>query len=91
VELLVEVCRALDSAERLQEIVAAEGETVVTPTGVKVHPAVRALIGLRSLSGRLIDQLALPKPDDRPKSVRSLRAKRAAAVRWARQERFRHG
>ena len=83
-ELLVEVCRALDQCEDLQAAIATEGITVAGSKGQsRVHPAVAELRQVRLAVGRLIAQLALP--DEEGESVPSpttLRARNAAGARW---------
>lgn len=83
-ELLVEVCRALDQCEALQSAITVDGITVTGSKGQsRVHPAVAELRQVRLAVGRLIAQLALP--DDEGDSVPSpttLRARNAAGARW---------
>ena len=83
-ELLVEVCRSLDTLDSLADVVAAEGHTVAGSRGQRVtHPAVGELRLTRQLVGRLLAQLQLPDEDGVSlSSPTSARARRAAAIRW---------
>jgi len=83
-ELLTEVCRALDEAEGLHAVVAAEGCTVAGSRGqVRAHPALAELRATRLVLGRLLGQLELPGEDGTslPSPVQ-VRGRRAARQRW---------
>jgi hypothetical protein len=84
-ELVVEVCRLLDTCDRLQAALDDDGVTVRGSTGqTRVHPAVGELRGARLALGRLLAQLGLPDPDEQKMpSPSQERAQRAARARWA--------
>jgi phage terminase small subunit len=83
-ELLVEICRQLDTVDAMAATLAAEGPTAVGSRGqVRVHPLVPALNSARALLGRLVAQLGLPDQDaGTVPSARSVQASRAAQARW---------
>jgi P27 family predicted phage terminase small subunit len=85
VELVVEVCRTVDTLEQLAEVVAADGTTSVGSKGQKVaHPALQELRQQRIALGRLLAQLAVEDVDGRAlPSPQTLRARKAATARWA--------
>lgn len=87
VELLVEVCRALDECEALHAVIEEQGRTVEGSRGqVVAHPALSELRSTRLMLGRLLAQLELPDEDggSLPTSLQA-RGRRAAAGRWAAQ------
>jgi hypothetical protein len=69
-EILYQACAAVDLAEMLADVIAAEGPMLQTKTTRRTHPATRELIQVRALIARLIDQLGLNievvKPVGRP-------------------------
>lgn len=85
-ELLTEVCRLLDTCDRLQAALDADGVTTRGSTGqTRVHPAVGELRGARLALGRLLAQLRLPDPEGETlQTPAQERARKAAQARWAR-------
>lgn len=83
-EVLLEVCRTLDSLDLLEAAVARDGSTVRGSAGqTVVHPALTEARGQRALLHRLIAALALPDADGaQVPSARSQRGKVANAARW---------
>jgi hypothetical protein len=59
VELLCLACQALDRAESLSEAITAEGETVVTRTGIRAHPALRDELANRAFITRTLAKLGI--------------------------------
>jgi phage terminase small subunit len=60
IELLMQACGAIDRAESLAAIVAAEGEVVRTRSGtVKSHPAIRDELTARQVVMRAISKLGI--------------------------------
>lgn len=88
-ELLTEVCRALDECEALQVAVAAEGVSVAGSKGQpRPHPALAELRQARLATARLLAHLALPDDDGASvPSPASMRGRKAAQSRWALQGR----
>jgi hypothetical protein len=85
-ELLVEVCRTLDLAERLQGVLEDAGLVAAGSVGQpRVHPAVGELRAARALLGRLLAQLELPDPESGSTlaSPGQAKARKAAKARWA--------
>jgi P27 family predicted phage terminase small subunit len=84
-ELVVEVCRTVDTLEQLAEVVAADGTTSIGSKGQTVaHPALQELRQQRIALGRLLAQLDVEDVDGRAvPSPQTLRARTAAAARWA--------
>jgi len=83
-ELLTEICRALDDVEDLHRAVAAEGRTVAGSRGQpRAHPALGELRATRLMLGRLLAQLQLPADDGAslPSPVQA-RGRHAARARW---------
>lgn len=93
VELLVEVCRTLDTIDSLQVAVDREGVVVPGSTGQpRQHPALTELRGARIVLSRLLAQLALPDAEGAPlATATSDRARSAAQARWARRPAVRRG
>lgn len=83
-EILVEVCRTLDQVDALRATLAEDGFMVPGSQGQpRVHPAVREINASRALLGKLLAQLGLPGPEDEQMpTMTSVRARRAAEVRW---------
>ena len=88
IELLVEICRALDEAEALHRVVVEQGSTVAGSRGqITAHPCLSELRQTRLMLGRLLSQLALPDEDgDSLTSPLSARGRKAARTRWAKQK-----
>lgn len=87
VELLTEVCRALDECEALHAVIEEQGRTVTGSRGqVVAHPALSELRSTRLMLGRLLAQLELPdeEGDSLPTPLQA-RGRRAASSRWATQ------
>lgn len=84
-ELLVEVCRVLDTCADLAEAIRADGTTVAGSKGQpRVHPAIAELRAQRLALGRLLGQLGLEDDDGAAlPTPRSVRARKAAESRWA--------
>lgn len=85
-ELLLELCRALDEAEALHAVIATDGPMSTGSKGQPVaHPAAVELRQCRQVISRLMAQLQFPADDDGPAapSAASLRGRRAARSRWA--------
>ncbi len=83
--ILQEVCRVLGRLDELATVVESDGATTVGSKGqVVAHPCLAEARGQQLVLHRLISALALP--DEAAAAVPSaptLRAKKAAAVRWA--------
>lgn len=87
-EILVEVCRALNECDLLCETVGREGQTATGSRGQPViHPALQELRQSRAELRRLLAELQLPDLDpDNEQTVprgRSLQASKAAKTRWS--------
>ena len=84
-ELLEVIVRTLDEIDVLQARLDADGMIVSGSTGQpRVHPAVSALLQLRSLAARLLAQLQLP--DELGNTIatpRQTSAKMASKARWS--------
>jgi len=83
-ELLTEICRAMDDCEALHQVVAVDGRTVAGSRGQpRAHPALGELRATRIMLGRLLAQLQLPDVDGEslPSPVQA-RGRRAARERW---------
>lgn len=69
-EVLAQICAALDRAEMLAEQVAADGSVIMTKTGLREHPAIKGERGCRSFVTRNLQRLGLNveavKPVGRP-------------------------
>ena len=92
-ELLVEVCRALDECEALAAVVERDGTTTAGSRGqVVVHPALGELRQTRLMLGRLLAQLDMPDEAGAalPSSLQA-RGRQAASKRWAAQKGGRRG
>jgi tRNA C32,U32 (ribose-2'-O)-methylase TrmJ len=71
VEILAQICAALDRAEALAACIARDGDVILTRTGVpKCHPAVREELAARAFVVRGLERLGLNieaiKPMGRP-------------------------
>src|SRR5882724_10073128 len=65
-EVLTQICSALDRSESLAAEVDRDGPIVMTKSGPKEHPALRAELGCRAFITRNLQRLGLnlenPKP-----------------------------
>ena len=59
IEVLAQACAAIDRAEALRARIDAEGETIVTRSGLKAHPALTHELGARSFVSRSLSRLGL--------------------------------
>ena len=70
VEILAQICAALDRAEALAEQINADGPVIVIKGSLREHPALRAELGNRSFIARNLQRLGLNveavKPIGRP-------------------------
>jgi hypothetical protein len=66
VELLRQMCRALDRAERCRALIDREGEVVRSKHGPREHPLLKIEATNRSLVARLIRSLGLDVEPVRP-------------------------
>ena len=70
IEILAQVCAALDRAEALAAEIDRDGPTIMMKTGLREHPALRAELGCRSFITRNLQRLGLNleaiKPIGRP-------------------------
>lgn len=83
--VLAECCRTLDTLDALAAQVAADGTMVRGAAGQEVlHPAISEGRAQRVVLHRLVSALQLPDPEGgRIPTTATLRAKRAATVRWS--------
>lgn len=83
-ELLLEICRAMDLADALAAVLAAEGHTTEGSRGQRVaHPVIAPLTTVRGQLSRMLAQLGLPDQDAVAlASPASTQARRAAQARW---------
>jgi hypothetical protein len=58
-EILCLAAQALDRAESLSAVIAEDGQTIRTRTGVRAHPALRDEIANRALVARLLGKLGI--------------------------------
>jgi hypothetical protein len=73
-ELLCLAAEALDRALDLADRIRAEGATIRTKTGVRVHPAVRDELSCRAFTSRTLERLGLTSEAIRPAPGRPPRA-----------------
>jgi hypothetical protein len=70
IEILAQICAALDRAEALREAINRDGEVIATKTGPKAHPALRDELANRAFVVRGLERLGLNietiKPPGRP-------------------------
>lgn len=70
VEILAQICAALDRAEALACQINIDGPTIMTKTGLREHPALKAEIACRAFVCRNLQRLGLNietlKPVGRP-------------------------
>jgi hypothetical protein len=70
IEILAQICAAVDLAEQLADVVRTEGPMLETKTTRRTHPAVRELVQTRAFVVRALTQLGLNveaiKPMGRP-------------------------
>ena len=84
-ELLLEVCRTLDTLDRLADVVVEHGATLEGSKGQRVvNGAMTEARGQRLALHRLLAALGLPDEDGAAvPSPRTMQAERAGAARWA--------
>jgi phage terminase small subunit len=58
-EILRQACAACDRAAQYAAIIDEQGPVIMTKTGLREHPLVKAEIATRALVGRLISRLGL--------------------------------
>jgi hypothetical protein len=81
--LLRLACRQLDDVAALEESIEEHGRVVPGSRGqLRLAQAVGEVRQGRLAVLRLLAELKLPDVDERPRSLRSERARRAANVRW---------
>lgn len=61
--VLLEACRTVDALQALEDLVAAEGVTNVSPQGVRAHPALVEARQQRLALAKLIASLRIPLDD----------------------------
>lgn len=85
IELLTEICRALDMCNEIQAAIERDGYTVEGSEGQpRVHPGISQLNSTRTLLSRLMAQLSLPDEDGSTlSSPARVRAQKASGQRWA--------
>jgi hypothetical protein len=70
IEILAQVCAALDRAEDLSALLDAAGAVIRTKTGLREHPALKAELACRAFICRNLQRLGLNleaiKPEGRP-------------------------
>jgi hypothetical protein len=59
IEILAQICAALDRVEAQQEIIDDEGETIVTKSGTKSHPLLREQMAGRAFITRNLQRLGV--------------------------------
>ncbi len=68
--MLREACRTVDSIDRLQALLDAEGYTATTSQGTRVHPALAELRQQRIALARLYAALQIPLDDETGRTQR---------------------
>jgi hypothetical protein len=66
IELLFQICAAVDRIEALAERISADGEVVNTRTGPKAHPALRDELAGRAFVARSLERLGITVEAVRP-------------------------
>ena len=87
IELLARACRCADEIHELDAAVDRDGVLANGSRGQPVpHPALAESRQLRLLQSKLLGaiELAEPRGSDQPATPASVRARRAAETRWAR-------
>lgn len=83
--ILSEVCRTIDTLDRLDRSIITEGATITGASGQTIlHPGINAAARLRLVLHKLISALALE--DETGASVptpHTIRGRTAAAARWS--------
>jgi hypothetical protein len=70
--ILEQVCGATDRVAQYRQIIDEQGAVIITKTGVREHPLIKAEIATRALVGRLISRLGLDIEALRPQVGRPL-------------------
>ena len=85
VEILREICRSLDSLDRLAAQVATDGEMIEGNGGrMRLHPAISASASLRIVVARLVERLGLSAADGAvTPSAASVHGVKANTARWS--------
>lgn len=83
-EIVIEIARLLDTADRLQAIIDRDGLEVVGHAGQpRIHPGLVQLRSTQLAIGRLAGQLGLPSEDGHAVATTlSARGRHAARRRW---------
>jgi hypothetical protein len=75
IEVLAQVCAALDRAEELSRQIDTDGPTIMSKTGMREHPSIKGELGCRSFVVRGLQRLGITleavKPIGRPPGPRS--------------------
>src|SRR5436190_12752994 len=66
IEVLCQICQALDDIEALTEAVERDGRTIRTRTGIKAHPELRDILGGRAFVVRSLQKLGVTLEPLRP-------------------------
>lgn len=88
-DLVLEVCRTLDTIDQLSAAIAADGLMILGSQGQRVlHPAVAELRQQQALYARLVPMLNLDEGSGGVglATVTSLKAKTAANARWSKSK-----
>ena len=84
-QLLVMACRQADDLTQLETAIKRDGVHVTGSMGQKVlNPALAEARLARAAISRLLGQLDLPNPEEKPQTAASRRASKAANTRWLR-------
>ncbi|WP_128922350.1 P27 family phage terminase small subunit [Bradyrhizobium nanningense] len=59
VEILAQICAALDRAEQLADEVARDGPMIMTKSGMREHPALKVELACRAFITRSLQRLGL--------------------------------
>ena len=70
VELLTQACLARDRAEALAAVIEADGERIITKTGIKDHPCLKHELAARSFIVRTLQRLGVTDEVIKPESIR---------------------
>jgi hypothetical protein len=85
VQILAEACRALDTIDALAAVVAVDGPTVTTASGVTaVHPAIQETRLQEAIVARLLATLNLRGSDGSPALLTGMQLRSATgnSARW---------
>jgi hypothetical protein len=66
IELLAQICEALDTLSALRKRIAADGEVIQTRSGPRAHPALRDEVALRGFICRTLQRLGITQEVIRP-------------------------